>query len=683
MDDDPMPPANVPGNEPAAAPSPAPPPAATPGGSPGALEGEPPFEIVIEEDAVPIAQIDFKDYLRFKELEAARLAGRGEPVAPVAPALGPSAIHRSVYSGFASLLKITAGISVLAATAFIAVFVWHGRTEKRAGEELAAGRARPIDQAPAAGPPERSVEVAIASPEREPPGPAGSEKRTEAPAEKPPEKAAEKPAEVVAEKPAEKKPAEKPAEASIEVALAPPLPAPAPSPAPAAEPAPSAAEEKPPAAPEPKPEVAASNPVSLPPGGAEGAGAGGPPPAAPEAAQAAAPPAPEEKAEAAKPTAVPLAPKAPPLAAPPAASDLFAQALSAQEKGDLARARTLYEQYLEEHPTSPFALNNYALICAHDGNPEKALTLLKEALALDPDFADADVNLGNLHLAGGEADLAELDYRAALKAKPEHPVARYDLALLLSKTGGLDEAERLLEKLVAAGPGASDGEAHALLGRVLLRRGNLPAARAALERALALDATLAAAETDLGVVRLEQGDLEAARATFDRVIARKPDYAPAFNNRGNVRVAEGKIEEAKVDYERALEIDPSYADAHYNYALLAERFGNYLYAIEEYHRVLEIDPKNARAMNNLGLIYRRGKKPADALRLLDQAVATAPDLAEAHYNRALALLDLGRKVEAAGAFERYVALQPEGSEKRRAIMETLAKLKDAVRSRSH
>src|SRR5437763_10562742 len=80
-------------------------------------EAEAPFEVVIEEDVVPIGQIDFKSYLRWKELEAARRLGT--PALPSAAGLdvGPSAssLQRSVYSGVVSLLKIAGGLSLLAA----------------------------------------------------------------------------------------------------------------------------------------------------------------------------------------------------------------------------------------------------------------------------------------------------------------------------------------------------------------------------------------------------------------------------------------------------------------------------------------------------------------------------------------------------------------------------------------
>jgi tetratricopeptide (TPR) repeat protein len=50
------------------------------------------------------------------------------------------------------------------------------------------------------------------------------------------------------------------------------------------------------------------------------------------------------------------------------------------EKGELDRARQLYEEMLHQYPGNPVALNNLAAILARQGNYEAALSLLNQAL---------------------------------------------------------------------------------------------------------------------------------------------------------------------------------------------------------------------------------------------------------------------------------------------------------------
>ena len=77
---------------------------------------------------------------------------------------------------------------------------------------------------------------------------------------------------------------------------------------------------------------------------------------------------------------------------------------------------------------------------------------------------------------------------------------------------------------------------------------------------------------------------------------------------------------------------------------------------------------------NLGLIYSRGKKPQEAVRLFERALAAEPAMVEVHLNRGIALCELGRRGEAAGAFDRYVTALPEGNQKRKAVQEMIGRL---------
>ncbi len=555
-------------------------------------DDEPPFEVVIEEDVVPIGQIDFKSFVRWKELEAGR---RATPADDRSPALVP---ENGVYSGVVSLLKIAGGISLVAAGVLVGVMIQSGGPSVRP----------PVPPPLVAAQPAPAPRIALAD--------LGSAIASAAPLEP---FGVDEPRAVAVEEAPSVLIAEEPLPSPVAV-LNPARSVPVPVPVPA---------------------VVALAPF-------EPLGTDEPP------------------------MAVEIVAAAPPKPARPDPADILRAAVALHERGDYLAAKAAYEALLKVEPSNAKALNNLALLAIRDSALDRAEMLLKEAVAIDPAFAEAYVNLGNVQWARGSRDLAELNYRRALKVSPGHATGRLNLARLLERGGDFDDAEEEARALVQ-GAGAADPEAHALLGRILLRSGRGVEARPVLEQALKLEPGNVGAETDLGVVRLEAGEAEAARACFDRVIARAPRHAPAFNNRATAHAALGKIEEAKADLERALEIDPAYADAHFNYALMAERFGNFIFALEQYERVVEIDPKYARALNNLGLIYWRGKKPAEALKLFDRAVAADAALVEAQYNRGLTLVELGRKVEAGRAFERVLKALPEGAKKKE-MQETIVRL---------
>jgi tetratricopeptide (TPR) repeat protein len=75
-----------------------------------------------------------------------------------------------------------------------------------------------------------------------------------------------------------------------------------------------------------------------------------------------------------------------------------------------------------------------------EDSPEEAMAAYRRALELDPDLADAHVNLGRLLHERGETAEAERHYRLALAARPDDTTAAYNLGVVLQDLGRLREA---------------------------------------------------------------------------------------------------------------------------------------------------------------------------------------------------------------------------------------------------
>ena len=108
-------------------------------------------------------------------------------------------------------------------------------------------------------------------------------------------------------------------------------------------------------------------------------------------------------------------------------------------------------------------------LALEDADPVAACTAYARALELDPELADAYVNLGCLaHEAGRAGDAVAL-YRQALERSPGDPVIHFDLALALEDTGDPATAARHYERAVALDPGFAD--AHYNLGELCQQLG--------------------------------------------------------------------------------------------------------------------------------------------------------------------------------------------------------------------
>jgi tetratricopeptide (TPR) repeat protein len=78
------------------------------------------------------------------------------------------------------------------------------------------------------------------------------------------------------------------------------------------------------------------------------------------------------------------------------------------------------------------------------GRLEEAAASLGEAVRLTPSLAEAQHNLGVVRFALNDLAGAETAFRAVLGAKPDHPMAFRQLALVLIAAGRLDEASAFL-----------------------------------------------------------------------------------------------------------------------------------------------------------------------------------------------------------------------------------------------
>ncbi|PWC96899.1 tetratricopeptide repeat protein [Azospirillum sp. TSO5] len=92
-------------------------------------------------------------------------------------------------------------------------------------------------------------------------------------------------------------------------------------------------------------------------------------------------------------------------------------------------------------------------------------------------------------------------------------------------------------------------------------------------------------------------------------------------------------------------------------ALAHHRAGDLDGAERGYRAMLAVDGGNADALHLLGVLHHQRGQDADAVRLIGQAIARRPKMAEQHANLGLALHALGRLAEAEAEYRRALALR--------------------------
>lgn len=198
------------------------------------------------------------------------------------------------------------------------------------------------------------------------------------------------------------------------------------------------------------------------------------------------------------------------------------------------------------------------------GAADEAIAWMQKAVALRPDFAAAQANLGLLLVAMRRHAEAEAPLRVAATLMPRDAALRNALGVAQEALQRHEEAEATYRAALEVDPALA--EAHANLGNCLRRLGKMPEAEAHFVRAIELKPEFAVAHYNLGVLLQEREEFERAIAEYRRALAYRPDYIEALNNLGSCLRIEGFVDEARATFERILDLRPLQIEAHCNLA---------------------------------------------------------------------------------------------------------------------
>lgn len=158
-------------------------------------------------------------------------------------------------------------------------------------------------------------------------------------------------------------------------------------------------------------------------------------------------------------------------------------------------------------------------------------------------------------------------------------------------------------------------------------RDSFPKARAAAERAIALDDTLAEAHVSLAMVRAAYDwDWTGAEQEFRRAIELNPNYATAHQWYGLLLASLGRFPEAEFEVRRAQQLEPLSPIINMAVAEVFTWERRYDDAIAEYKRILELDPSFDGAYGNLGEVYAAKGMYAESLAKWKEKCALTGDV---------------------------------------------------------
>ena len=146
------------------------------------------------------------------------------------------------------------------------------------------------------------------------------------------------------------------------------------------------------------------------------------------------------------------------------------------------------------------------------GDWENAKRNLELAQEVDPNNAEVFEAFALVYQSTGEFEMAENQFRAAIKAEPTLPRARNNCGAFLYSEGRFIEAEREFYRVTEDTLCSGRPMAFVNLGLCRLQLDDSSGAKAALTRGLSMDRRNPVALLEMGFLRVEAGDTnEAAR----------------------------------------------------------------------------------------------------------------------------------------------------------------------------
>ncbi len=218
---------------------------------------------------------------------------------------------------------------------------------------------------------------------------------------------------------------------------------------------------------------------------------------------------------------------------------------------------------------------------------------------------------------------------------------------------GLEQAVEYFQQAIAedsefalAFSGLAD--AYLLLGSYghLPRAESHARAKAAAERALALDETLAEAHTSRGQVLRSERDWRGEEEEYRRAIELNPSYATAHQWYATLLCAQGRMDEALREIRRAEELDPLSHAISVTFAVILLFARDYDTVIEQLQKALELEPNFHSAYGVLAPAYAQKGLFEQAMAALDRTLELNPDAPDHLAARAVLYAQWGKREKA-------------------------------------
>jgi tetratricopeptide (TPR) repeat protein len=287
-----------------------------------------------------------------------------------------------------------------------------------------------------------------------------------------------------------------------------------------------------------------------------------------------------------------------------------------------------------------------------------AIESYRAALAQQPQLFVAELSLGRLLLATGEAAEAAKHLQRATELDPEKAKPHLYLALALVKTGQTESAVMTAERAQSFGA-SENADFHDALGGVFQELGRQNEAQQCFKQAVSLDPGREDYFRHLAAVQRKAEDNAGAIATLQSGLAHLPGSARLHYLLGLTFMSRGSSAEALDPLRKAAELEPENPDYQQSLGLCLEDLEKDNEAMASFNRVLALDANRTVAFLQIGILQMKVGATAEAERSFKTALTIDASYAPAYFRLGKIYYDRNDDAQALKFLEKARELDPD------------------------
>jgi tetratricopeptide (TPR) repeat protein len=323
-------------------------------------------------------------------------------------------------------------------------------------------------------------------------------------------------------------------------------------------------------------------------------------------------------------------------------------------EGRKAEAYAALDAVLQKEETQTTALVLKSQFLAQDGKIDEGLAAAQKAAAANPGAPSAQFAIARIQEVKGRNPEAIAAYNEVLKLVPGSVDSQLGLARLHLAAARPDDALHFAAQVLGVQP--ANEEALLLDARAQLVKRNVQGAEQPLKTLAAIDPGSAAVQVTLGAFYVLKSDNGKARAAYEKALAIDPVNTDALTGVTVLDVTENKPADAHRRLDAALAKQPDSMPL----LLVASRT---FFTMKDYARTenvlrhaVEIDPSNVMANAQLGQLYIAQNRIDEAIIKFEDLAKRDPKSVVAHTMSGMLLNSQHKRAEAKKDYEQTMSI---------------------------